>query len=151
MLPEPKVTRSPRCCARSSLPRRRSRRRRKRSCNLGFCCYSHWYSRHSFRLVRHGWCAHPASSLVWLRCFRWVLAEEDLVNQAGLVWGAACLGMVTWAVWMSKKINAQGKETQLRRNKWLPRKLRSKLTTPSQPQLPVPAKSTSKPSASSST
>ena len=52
-----------------------------------------------------------------------VLAKENLFNEAGLVWGGACLGMVTWAVWKSAKINAQGKETQVRRNKWLPKKV----------------------------
>ena len=53
-----------------------------------------------------------------------ILAKNDLVNQAGATWGALCLMMVTWAVWKSSQINAQGKVTQERRNKWLPSKVK---------------------------
>ncbi|KAL8688797.1 MAG: hypothetical protein Q9224_004797, partial [Gallowayella concinna] len=52
------------------------------------------------------------------------LAGNSLVEQSGLFWGASCIAMVSWAVWKSSKINAQGKITQQRRNQWLPAKVK---------------------------
>ena len=52
------------------------------------------------------------------------LAGDSLVDSAGLFWGTTCIAMVSWAVWKSAKINAQGKITQERRNKWLPEKVK---------------------------
>ena len=52
------------------------------------------------------------------------LAGDTLVDLAGPFWGSLCVAMVTWAVWKSSKINAQGKITQARRNGWLPEKVK---------------------------
>ena len=63
------------------------------------------------------------------------LAQDTLVSQAGVFWATLCLAMVSWAVWKSAQINAQGKTTQQRRNTWLPEKVKEQAAN----AVPAPA------------
>ncbi|CAK7231282.1 hypothetical protein SBRCBS47491_007878 [Sporothrix bragantina] len=56
-------------------------------------------------------------------------AASGLWDWAGTFWAAACVIMVTWAVWKSSAINARGRSVQQQRNTWLPAKVGSMLET----------------------
>ena len=62
--------------------------------------------------------------MVWFTLLAAALAGDILVDSAGLFWGTTCIAMVSWAVWKSAKINAEGMITQERRNQWLPEKVK---------------------------
>lgn len=56
-----------------------------------------------------------------------LIAKDTLFDQAGSLWAAVCVLLITWAIWKSSAINARGRSIQQQRNRWLPSKVQSML------------------------